>query len=497
MAIDTKVLANLGDNANLIGGKWVSAISGETFDVRSPATGEVLAAVPKCGKADVDAAVDAAAKAWSVFKDVPRYVRADALRRIAELIRERSEEIARVLTMEQGKPYDTEALPEVVETAFNFQIFAEGAAAWEGPTIAFRDPDKRAHAIYSPYGVMAVISPWNFPVMIPAEYIAPALLAGNTVICKPASTTPLAMILTSQCIQQALDEFGFPAGVFSLLTGPGGTVGEQLVTHPLVDLIGLTGETTTGEAICSKAGIKKTLMELGGNGPQIVCDDADLGEAAKAAALGCFYNAGQVCCATERILVQEDVHDEFVKLLLAEVANWKLGDPLDPRTTVGPMNNAETVAKVEEHLADAVSKGATILAGGALEDRRPTRLYFQPTIVDGVSRNTLLNMEETFGPVAPVFTFKTDAEAVEIANESRYGLVMSVFTSSLKRSHYYVDQLRAGNIIVNDSTDYWEAHLPFGGGGGTKSGHGRLGMRFALEDMTYLKMVVVDVAKCG
>ncbi len=496
MAVDAKALASIGDNANLIGGKWVSAISGETFDVLSPATGEVLASVPKCGKADVDAAVDAAAKAWTVFKDVPLYVRADALRRMAELIRERTEEIALVLSMEQGKPYETEAFPEVEETAFNFQIFAEGAASWEGPTIPFRDPNIRAHAIYSPYGVVAIISPWNFPVMIPAEYIAPALLTGNTVISKPASTTPLSMILTAQCIQQALDEFGFPGGVFSLLTGPGGVVGEQLVTHPQVDLIGLTGETITGEEICSKAGIKKTLMELGGNGPQIVCDDADLREAAKAAALGCFYNAGQVCCATERILVQESVHDEFVKLMLEELANWKLGDPLDAATTVGPMNNAATVAKVEEHLADAVSKGATVLAGGGLEDGRPTRLYFQPTVVDGVGRNTLLNMEETFGPVAPIFTFKTDAEAVEIAHESGYGLVMAVFTSSLKRSHYYVDQLRTGNIVVNQSTDYWEAHLPFGGGGGTKSGHGRLGMRFALEDLTYLKMVTVDIAKC-
>ena len=494
---ETRIAVNVADNANLVAGEWVSAASGETFDVRSPVTGEVLAAVPKSGKADVDAAVDAAARAWSVFKEVPRYVRADALRRIAELIRERSEEIAHVVSLEEGKPYETEALPEVQETASNFQIFAEEAAVWEGPTIPFRDPNKRAYGIYEPYGVMAVITPWNFPVMIPAEYIAPALVVGNTVISKPAPTTPLSMILVGQCIQQSLDEFGFPPGVFSLLTGPGSSLGEQLVTHPLVSLIGFTGQTVTGEAICSKAGIRKSVMELGGNGPQIVCDDADLDEAAKAAALGSFYNAGQVCCATERILVQDSVHDEFVDLLLKEAATtWKLGDPLDPETTVGPMNNEPTAAKVEAHLNDAAKKGATVLAGGGREAGRPTKLYFQPTVVDGVGRNTLLNLQETFGPVAPVLSFKTDAEAIEIAHESGYGLMMSVFTSSLKRSHYYIDRLRSGGITVNDSTDWWEAHLPFGGGGGTRSGHGRLGMRFALEDITYLKTVAVDVAKC-
>jgi acyl-CoA reductase-like NAD-dependent aldehyde dehydrogenase len=289
---------------------------------------------------------------------------------------------------------------------------------------------------------------------------------------------------------------GFPKGVFNLVTGPGSTLGDYLVSHPKVDMIGFTGETVTGEKICSKAGIKKTLMELGGNGPEIVCADANLEEAAKAAAFGCFYNAGQVCCATERILVDRKVHDKFLEHLLREARNWKIEHPLkDDAYYMGPLNNEPTAVKTEEHLADAVKKGAKVLLGGKRESGRPTALYFPATVVDGVSRKMLLNTEETFGPVAPVISFDTDEEAVEIANESGYGLQMSVFTSSIKRTFFYADRLRTGNLVVNDSTDYWEAHEPFGGGGGTKSGYGRLGGRYTLEDVTSFKTVAIDIQK--
>lgn len=495
MGLDSIVRSELGSGTNLVGGQWVPAASGEEFEVRNPATGEMLAKVAHSGKADVDAAVKAAARAWPEFKALSHYARADMLRRIAELIHRDEEKIARVMTMEQGKPYATEALPEVQETAYNFQIFAEDVGTWEtGSLIPFRDPAKRVYTVHESYGVMAVITPWNFPTLIPAEYIAPALAVGNTIVMKPPSYTPLSMILVAKCIHEALAEFGVPDGVFNLITGPGSTVGDCLVSHPTVAIIGFTGETVTGEAICSRAGIKKTMMELGGNGPQIVCDDADLEAAAKAAALGCFFNAGQVCCATERILVQKQVHDEFLRLLLRETAaSWKLGDPFNGVTTMGPLNNEPTAVKVEEHIADAVSKGATVLSGGSREDGYPTNLYFPPTVLDGVSRDSLLNFEETFGPVAPIFTFETDEEALEIAHESNYGLQMSVFSASLKRCHYFADRLRSGSIIINDSSDWWEAHLPFGGGGGTRSGHGRLGMRYAMEDMTHLKTIAWHV----
>ncbi len=492
---EVRIPKELEEKTNLIAGKWVNARSGARFAVRSPVTGAVLAEVPSCAAPDVDAAVAAAKAAWPVYRAMPVFKRAELMLRMAELMRERAEVIAKVMVVEQGKPYATEALPEVLETALNFQLAAEDVVRMETPIIPMRDPAKRVLTFREPYGVMAVVTPWNFPTVIPSEYLGPGLAVGNTIVMKPASTTPLSLILVGRCIQEALDEFGLPPGVFNLVTGPGGVVGDYLVAHPDVALVGFTGETVTGEAICSRAGIKQTLMELGGNGPQIVCADANLKEAAKAAAFGSFFNAGQVCCATERVLVDKKVHDEFVELLLKETAGWVMGDPMDPATTMGPLNNEPTAVKTEQHLDDARAKGAQVLAGGTRQAGRPTGLYFSPTVIDGVRRDMLLNMEETFGPVAPVIEFSTDAEAVEIANETGYGLQMSVFTSSIKRCFWYVDQLRTGNIVFNDTTDYWEAHEPFGGGGGTKSGHGRLGGRYTLDDVTHLKTVAIDIEK--
>jgi len=492
---DVRIPEQLGDDSNLIAGRWTKARSGARFPVVSPVTGAVLAEVPECAAVDVDEAVAAAKAAWPAYRSMHVFKRAELVLRVAELIRKQAETIAEVMAVEQGKPYTTEALPELLETALNFQLAAEDVVRMETPIIPMRDPAKRVLTFREPYGVMAVITPWNFPTVIPSEYLGPGLAVGNCVVMKPASATPLSMILTAHCIQQALDEFGVPPGVFNLLTGPGAVVGDYLVAHPDLALVGFTGDTVTGEVICSRAGIKQTLMELGGNGPQIVCADANLEEAAKAAATGCFMNAGQVCCATERILVDRKVHDEFVKLIVGEAGSWVLGDPLDPATTMGPLNNEPTAVKTERHLADARAKGAQILLGGARQSGRPTDLYFPATVIDGVTRDMLLNTEETFGPVAPVITFDTDDEAVEIANGTGYGLQMSVFTSSIRHCFWYADRLRTGNVVFNDTTDYWEAHEPFGGGGGTKSGHGRLGGRYTLDDVTHLKTVAIDIEK--
>ncbi len=486
----------LQDKNNIIGGERVNAASGKTFDVTSPATGEVIAKVPEAGREDADRAVAAAKKVWFEYKLSPIFKRSQLMKRIAELILQRKEKIARVLSMEQGKSYKFEALPEVEESAKNFQLAGEDIMRMETPIIPMEDEHKRVLTFREGVGVMAVITPWNFPTVIPSEYLGPGLAAGNTIVAKPASYTPLSLILMGDCIQEALDEMGFPKGAFNLITGPGGTVGDYLVSHEDVDMIGFTGETVTGEKICAKAGIKKTLMELGGNGPQIVCADANLEEAVKAAAFGCFYNSGQVCCATERILVDAKVHDKFVELMVKEAKNWKVEHPLNGEAYfMGPLNNEPTLQKTEMHLEDAVKKGAKILVGGKPEKNRPTKLYFPATVIDDVKRDMLLNMEETFGPVAPIIVFDSDKEAVEIANSSGYGLQMSVFTSSLKKTFYYADRLRTGNLVVNDSTDYWEAHEPFGGGGGTKSGYGRLGGRFTLEDVTSFKTVAIDIDK--
>ncbi|MBN1426497.1 aldehyde dehydrogenase [Candidatus Fermentibacteria bacterium] len=483
------------DKANLIGGVWSNAESGKTFEVQSPVTGEVIAKVPLCDTADVEKAVQAARRVRDEFKDTPVLRRVELCNRIKQLVLERKEIIAKVMTLEQGKPCEGESIPDLDETALLFTDFAEDIVRLEMDTYPLKDPNKMAFSVREAIGVTAVITPWNYPVLIPAEYIAPALVVGNPIVFKPASYTPLSAILFARCIQDALDELGFPKGIFNLITGPGGSVGNHLVGHPHVDCIAFTGETVTGQAICSRAGLKRTLMELGGNGPQIVCDDADLAKAAAAAAFGCYTNAGQVCCATERILVDARVHDKFVKLMLEETEKWKVGDPFDKKTNVGPLNNEPTAAKTETHLDDAVKKGARILVGGKRESGRPTGLYFQPTVIDGVTPSMLLNKEETFGPVAPIISFESDEEAVQIANGSGYGLQMAVFTSSIKKCFFYSKKLRTGTIVVNDTTDYWEdLYVPFGGGGGTKSGHGRIATHFTMEDLTYIKTTTIDFA---
>lgn len=486
----------LEDKNNLIGGVWSNAASGKTFEVKSPVTGEVLAKVPLCDTVDVDKAVEAARRTRDTFKLMPITKRIALLRRIDEIILERKETIAKVITMEQGKPYLRDALPEVGETAECFRLNAEDIIRLESPVLPMTDPNKHSISFREGIGVMAAITPWNFPTAIPAEYIGPALAVGNPVVLKPASTTPLSAILMAHCIQDALDELEFPKGIFNLLTGPGASTGSYLVAHPGVDVIGFTGESVTGEAISHKAGLKPSIMECGGNGPQIVCNDANLKEAAIAAAYGSFNNSGQVCVATERILVHKSIHDEFLDLLLGEVKKWKPGDPMKEETSMGPLNNEPTAVKIETYLEDALGKGAKILCGGQRESGWPTNLYFPPTVIDGVTRDMLLNKEETFGPLAPIIVFENDEEAVEIANETGYGLEMAVFTSSIKKCFYYMERLRTGSLMINDTTCSWGTlNPPFGGGGGTKSGHGLLGGHWELEDLTYLKSIVIDSAK--
>ena len=291
---------------------------------------------------------------------------------------------------------------------------------------------------------------------------------------------------------QIMADAGLPEGVVNVVYGAG-DVGEMLVTHPDVDCIGFVGSHATAERIVRAAGLKRSLIEASGNGPVIVCEDADLGRAAQGAVFGGFYCAGQVCCATERVLVHERVHDDFLDEVLKAAGEWKLGDPFDESTLVGPMNNEPTARKMDAHLEDAVAQGASVVLGGRRASDRPTRLYYEPTVVTEVGTDTLLNREETFGPVVPLIRVRSDEEALEVANDSHLGLQAAVYTSSLKRAFRYLDTLRVGNVVVNDSTDYWEAHEPFGGSSGTRSGWGRIGGRYTMLDMTDLKTVVLDV----
>jgi len=473
---------------NFVGGEWVDSTGDAFRQIVSPVTGETLAEGPDASAEDIDHAVAAAREAQPKWAALSAWDRAKICHAIADLIEETREDFARELSLGQGKPYAAEALGDIDETAENFRIAAEDVKRMETSIIPSQDVGKRILTFRKPNGVYAAITPWNFPTLIPVELIAPGIAVGNTIVMKPSEWTPIAMANFIQIMADA----GLPEGVVNVVYGAG-EAGERLVTHPGVDAVGFVGSHPTAEKIVRAAGLRRTLIEASGNGPVIVCEDADLERAAQGAVFGGFFCAGQVCCATERVLVHERVHDSFLDEVLKTAADWRLGAPFDEATLVGPMNNEPTAGKMDRHLEDAVDKGANVVLGGSRADDRPTKLYYEPTVVTDVGVDTLINREETFGPIVPLIRVRSDEEALAVANNSHLGLQAAVYTSSLKRAFRYVDTLRVGNVVVNDSTDYWEAHEPFGGASGTQSGWGRIGGRYTMLDMSDLKTVVLDV----
>jgi acyl-CoA reductase-like NAD-dependent aldehyde dehydrogenase len=473
---------------NFVGGEWIPSTGDSAAQIVSPVTGETLAEAPNASVEDVDRAVGAARVAQPKWTAMSAWDRAKICHDIADLIDERAEEFARELSLEQGKPYAAEALGDIDETAENFRIAAEDVKRMETAIIPSQDVGKRLLTFRKPNGVYGAITPWNFPTLIPVELIAPGIAVGNTIVIKPSEWTPIAMANFMQIMADA----GLPDGVVNVVYGAG-DVGEHLVTHTGVDAVAFVGSHATAEKIVRAAGLKRTLIEASGNGPVIVCEDADLERAAQGAVFGGFFCAGQVCCATERVLVNERVHDSFLDEVLKAAAGWQLGDPFDEGTLVGPMNNEPTASKMDRHLEDALEHGANVALGGSRAADRPTRLYYEPTVVTDVGVDTLINREETFGPIVPLIRVSSDEEALVVANDSHLGLQAAVYTSSLKRAFRYADNLRVGNVVVNDSTDYWEAHEPFGGAAGTQSGWGRIGGRYTMLDMSDLKTVVLDV----
>jgi succinate-semialdehyde dehydrogenase/glutarate-semialdehyde dehydrogenase len=336
--------------------------------------------------------------------------------------------------------------------------------------------------------VIGVITPWNWPYTMPAELIAPALASGNTVVWTPASTTAVAAIALAQCVAEA----DLPAGVFNLVTGPGSVVGDEIAGNPGTHGVGFIGSTETGRKVAEAAAGKAAVLELGGNGPVVVLEDADLDLAAAATVTACFLCAGQSCTAGERLLVHRAVRDEFVAKLGELVQSVVLGDPFDEATTMGPLNNAGVAEKMDEHVADAVQRGATVLHGGSRAHGFPTELYWQATVLDGVPPDALVAQEETFGPVAPVVAIDSLEQAIELTNASPYGLLSAIFTRDLARGLRFADSVRTGWVNINDSSNYWEAHLPFGGRAGTASGIGRVGGNAPMESFTELQTVVVS-----
>ena len=461
---------------------------GDSTPVNSPVTGEKLADLPRASTEQLDAAVAAAQRAWDDYRHWSVYERADLCHRIAGLIEEHHEDLARLTTIEQGKPYKAEALADVEDAASLFSISAEDAKRLYGEVIPSSARNKRMFTYRAPVGVWAAITPWNFPLMIMCEFLGPALATGNAIVCKPPDTTPLACL----ALGALLEEAGVPTGLVSIIPGDG-AVGEHLVTHAGVDAIGFVGSSTTAERIVRAAGLKRSLMEASGNGTVVVCADADLAAAAEAAVFGAYWNAGQVCCATERVLVDSRVASDFADAVVEAASAAVLGDPFDEATTMGPLANAPTAAKMDAHIADAVERGAQVRLGGGRASGYPTDLYYEFTVVDGVDSSMRIAREESFGPVVPIVACDDDGAMLTIANADPLGLQAAVFTKSLSRAFTFAEGLRCGSVVVNDSTDYFESAQPFGGAGGTRTGWGRVGGMQQLRDMTDLRCTIISL----
>jgi len=467
-----------------LAGEWTEGTGTEVHRVTSPVTGEHLADVPLATQGDIDRAVAAAREAQDQYRHWSAFERADLCHRIASAIEGKVEEVARIQTLEQGKPYHQESLADIEEANEYFTNAAEDVKRLGGEVIPTTNRTKRMFTFRRPVGVWTAITPWNFPVTIPLEYIGPGLAAGNAVICKPPEFTALALLK----LAEAFDEAGVPKGLISIIPG-GAAIGSALVTHAGVDGVGFTGSTDTGKKIIAAMGVKRSIMEMSGNGPTVVTADANVTAAATAAVYGAYYNAGQVCCATERVIVVDEMHDRFVEEVMKASEVVRLGDPFAPDTNMGPLNNAPTAAKMDRHIADAEGRGAEVLLGGSRASGFPTDLYYRFTVVDRVPEASLLSKEESFGPVLPILTARDDDEAVAIANRTHLGLQAAVFTSSLSRAFWYADRIRSGTVVINDSTDFWETFQPFGGAAGTETGWGR----GSIEEFTDLQTLVIDI----
>jgi succinate-semialdehyde dehydrogenase/glutarate-semialdehyde dehydrogenase len=451
-----------------VAGEWTEGTGDDHYEVRSPVTGEHIYNVPKASRADIDRAVAAARGATEEMRHWTAFERAELCLRIYDLWQGKVEEVARILTMEQGKPYAAEAVDDIAESGDYFHIAAEDVKRLSGEFIPTTERNRRMFTVHRPVGVWAAITPWNFPVMIPMEYVGPGLATGNALIVKPPEFTCWALLEMAKVFEEA----GVPKGAISVIPGAG-EIGEAMVTHPGVDAVGFTGSSATGARIVSQMGLKRSIMEMSGNGPTIVTADADIDRAAEAAVYGAYYNAGQVCVATERVIVLDEVHEEFVAAALKAADVVRLGDPFDEDTTMGPLNNAATADKMDRHMADALDRGAELLVGGRRSSGHPTDLYYEFTVIDNVPEESMVSQEESFGPVLPILSARDDEDAVGVANRTRLGLQAAVFTNDLSKAFYYADRIRSGTVIVNDSTDTWETFQPFGGAAGTDTGWGR------------------------
>jgi acyl-CoA reductase-like NAD-dependent aldehyde dehydrogenase len=473
-----------------VDGEWCAAASGATFTATSPATGEAIATVPEGDRDDARRAVAAANRACDGWAGLTAFERAAKMHAVGDAIEARRDELARILTLDQGKPLHAEAFDEVDELIEYWRMAAEDAKRVGGELPNSFTPGKRVLLVRRARGVAGIITPWNWPYTMPAELIAPALAAGNAVVWTPAPSTAVCAVALAECVADA----DLPPGVFNLVTGPGAVVGDEIARNRGTHAVGFIGSTGTGRSVAAAAAGKALVLEMGGNGPVVVMDDADLDLAVEATVAACFLCAGQSCTAGERILVHRAVQDDFVDRLARRVTKEvMLGDPFDDATTMGPLNNSGVAEKMDTHVGDAVERGAEVVAGGARAAGFPTDLYWQATVLAGVPTDSLVATEETFGPIAPVVAIGSLEEAIELTNASPYGLLSAIFTGDLGTGMRFADAVRTGWVNINDSSNYWESHLPFGGRSGTDSGIGRVGGTHVIETFTELQTVTFRV----
>jgi len=466
-----------------IDGGWVAADSGATLPVRNPATAEKLGQIPNMAAAETRRAIAAAAEAFPPWAARTAKDRSVIMRRWFDLMLANQDDLAILMTAEQGKPL-AESTGEIAYAASFVEWFAEEGKRLYGDIIPGHQADKRILVLRQPVGVVAAITPWNFPSSMVTRKAAPALAAGCTMVCKPATQTPYSAL----ALAELADRAGIPKGVFNVLTGSATAIGGEMTSNPKVRKVSFTGSTTVGKKLMAQCAgsVKKLSLELGGNAPFIVFDDADLNAAVEGAVASKYRNTGQTCVCANRLLVQNGVYEEFAMKLGQAVGKLRVGDGLAGVTDQGPLIDANAVAKVEEHIADAVAKGANVALGGKRHALGGT--FFEPTILTGMTPDMLAAREETFGPIAPLFKFHSEAEAITMANDTEFGLAAYLYTRDLARSWRVSEAIEYGIVGLNTGIISTEA-APFGGV--KESGTGREGSKYGILDYTELKYICV------
>ncbi|MAC47461.1 MAG: succinate-semialdehyde dehydrogenase (NADP(+)) [Oceanospirillum sp.] len=466
-----------------IDGRWIDSPNGEVQEIFNPATGEKIGTVPMLGSDETRQAIDAAEAAQKEWAARTAQDRSSVLRRWFELMVDNADELARILTMEQGKPL-AEAKGEIMYAASFVEWFAEEGKRIYGDIIPTHKPDARLVVIKQPIGVVAAITPWNFPTAMITRKCAPAMAAGCPFIVKPAPDTPYSALALAVLAEEA----GVPAGIFNVVTGDAIAIGGELTGNDKVRKLSFTGSTNIGKLLMRQCAdtVKKVSLELGGNAPFIVFDDADLDAAVAGALASKYRNAGQTCVCTNRFLIQDGIYDQFVEKLTAAVNGLKVGNGMDEGVTQGPMINAAAVEKIEDHLSDAVSKGATITTGGKRHDLGGS--FFEPTVICNVTTEMKVAREETFGPLAPIFRFSTEEEAIAMGNDTEFGLAAYVYTKDLGRAWRTGEGLDYGMVGINEGIISTTV-APFGGV--KQSGIGREGSKYGIDDYVEIKYMMM------